>query len=152
MRTVLTYGTFDLFHVGHLRLLNRARDLGDRLIVGVSTDEFNAGKGKKTVVSFADRIEIVRSIKGVDEAFAESSWEQKIEDIQRYKVDTFVMGNDWAGKFDFLNEFCNVVYLPRTEDISSTSIKMVLWSLSESNIGALKKASETIAGIVASLE
>jgi glycerol-3-phosphate cytidylyltransferase len=151
-RTVLTYGTFDLFHVGHLRLLSRARELGDRLIVGVSTDEFNAGKGKKTVVGFHDRIEILRSIRYVDSAFAESSWEQKVEDIEKYQVDTFVMGHDWEGKFDFLSDKCKVVYLPRTEDISSTSLKMVLWTLSESHIESLRKASDTIAGIVASLE
>jgi glycerol-3-phosphate cytidylyltransferase len=151
-RTVLTYGTFDLFHIGHLRLLSRARDLGDRLIVGVSTDEFNVTKSKKTVVGFEDRIEIVRSVRYVDEAFAESSWEQKIEDIKRYNVDTFVMGRDWEGKFDFLKSSCHVVYLPRTDDISSTSLKLVLWSLSETHIDSLKRASETIAAIVASIE
>lgn len=152
MRTVLTYGTFDLFHVGHLRLLKRARDLGDRLVVGVSSDEFNSGKGKKTVVSFAERIEIVRSVRWVDEAFAETCWEQKVGDIHKYKVDTFAMGDDWHGKFDVLKEHCNVVYLPRTEDISSTSLKMVLWSLNEAHIRELKKASATIAEIVASVE
>jgi glycerol-3-phosphate cytidylyltransferase len=151
-RTVLTYGTFDLFHVGHLNLLRRARDLGDKLVVGVSTDEFNAGKSKKTVVAFEDRIAIVRSIRYVDEAFAESSWEQKSEDIQRYNVETFVMGVDWEGKFDSLSKSCRVVYLPRTEEISSTSLKLLLWGLSESHIQSLKSASETIAAIVASID
>lgn len=151
-RTVLTYGTFDLFHIGHLRLLSRARDLGDRLVVGVSTDEFNASKGKNTVIGFEDRIEIVRSLRFVDEVFAESTWEQKVEDMEKYNVDTFVMGRDWEGKFDFLKNSCHVVYLPRTEGISSTSLKLVLWSLSKSHIDSLKKASETIAAIVASIE
>jgi glycerol-3-phosphate cytidylyltransferase len=102
IRTVLTYGTFDLLHRGHLNLLRRAKDLGDRLIVGVSTNEFNESKGKKTIIDFEDRLEIVRSIRYVDEVFAESCWEQKIEDVRRLSANTFVMGDDWAGKFDFL--------------------------------------------------
>jgi len=126
LRTVLTYGTFDLFHVGHLNLLRRARSLGDRLIVGVSTDEFNLGKGKKTIISFEDRIEIVRSIGYVDAAFPELSWDQKIADIHKYRAATFVMGDDWAGKFDFLREHCNVIYVPRTVGISSSSIKVAM--------------------------
>jgi glycerol-3-phosphate cytidylyltransferase len=125
-RVVLTYGTFDLFHVGHLRLLMRARELGDRLLVGVSSDEFNAGKGKKTIIDFDDRIEIVRSIRCVDGAFAETCWEQKRTDIEKYGASALVMGNDWMGKFDDLKDMCEVLYLPRTVGISSTHLKKVL--------------------------
>lgn len=123
MRTVLTYGTFDLFHVGHLRMLRRARDLGDRLVVGVSTDEFTLTKGKAVVFGFADRLEIVGSIRYVDEVFAESTWEQKTADVSKYGADILVMGDDWTGKFDFLNAFCQVVYLPRTNGISTSELK-----------------------------
>lgn len=123
MKTVLTYGTFDLFHVGHLRLLERLKNLGDQLIVGVSTDEFNAIKGKQAVVSFEDRCKIIRSIRYVDMVFAENTWDQKIADISRYKVDVFGMGDDWLGHFDNLRNFCQVVYIPRTEGISSTILR-----------------------------
>ena len=123
MKRVITYGTFDLFHVGHLRLLKRARELGDYLIVGVSTDEFNRLKGKKSVFPFEERKEIVESIKFVDKVIAEENWEQKIDDIKKYKIDIFVMGDDWKGKFDFLKKYCEVIYLPRTENISSTLLK-----------------------------
>lgn len=121
--TVLTYGTFDLFHIGHLRLIERLRSLGDRLVIGISSDEFNAGKGKKAIIPYADRAAIVAAIKGVDVVFPEESWEQKASDIGLYGVDIFAMGDDWEGKFDFLNEFCRVVYLPRTAGISSTKIR-----------------------------
>jgi cytidyltransferase-related domain len=123
---VLTYGTFDLFHVGHLRLLERLRALGDRLIVGVSTDEFNARKGKKSAIAFEDRIEIVQALRCVDMAIPEDDWEQKPRDIERYSVTIFGMGDDWKGKFDDLSAYCNVVYLPRTEGISTTLIKQGL--------------------------
>jgi glycerol-3-phosphate cytidylyltransferase len=123
IRTVLTYGTFDLLHRGHLNLLRRAKGLGDRLVVGVSTNEFNESKGKKTIIDFEDRLEIVRSIRYVDEVFAESCWEQKIEDVRRLSANTFVMGDDWAGKFDFLKGACEVVYLPRTLGVSSTGLR-----------------------------
>jgi len=122
-RVVLTYGTFDLFHVGHLRLLERLRALGDHLIVAVSTDEFNAGKGKKSVISFYDRIEIVRGLKCVDLAIPETSWDQKPRDIVEHGVSIFGMGHDWTDKFDDLKAYCEVVYLPRTEGISTTHIK-----------------------------
>jgi glycerol-3-phosphate cytidylyltransferase len=138
-RIVLTYGTFDLFHIGHLNLLKRARALGDRLAVGVSTDEFNSEKGKETIIGFADRIEIVSALQCVDEVFPESSWDQKIADVRRFGADTFVMGDDWSGKFDFLKDSCNVVYLPRTKDISSTSLKMLISSLGHSPIPDFKK-------------
>jgi glycerol-3-phosphate cytidylyltransferase len=123
MRTVLTYGTFDLFHIGHLRILERARALGDRLVVGVSTDEFNATKGKTCVIPFAHRRDIVAALRCVDVAFPEDNWEQKVADIARFKADVFTMGDDWEGRFDFLRDHCEVVYLSRTRDISTTILK-----------------------------
>jgi glycerol-3-phosphate cytidylyltransferase len=126
MKTVLTYGTFDLFHIGHLNILKRARELGDKLIVAVSTDEFNATKGKTTLMPFEHRVELVRSVRFVDEVIAESNWEQKISDVQQHKVDVFVMGSDWQGKFDFLKPYCEVVYLPRTDNVSSTELKKAI--------------------------
>jgi glycerol-3-phosphate cytidylyltransferase len=122
-RRVLTYGTFDLLHVGHVRLLARARELGDHLTVGLSTDEFNALKGKKTAIAYEQRREILLSIRHVDDVFPETCWEQKITDIKKYLPDVFVMGDDWSGKFDHLKTFCEVVYLPRTVGISTTDIK-----------------------------
>lgn len=123
MTNVITYGTFDLLHKGHIKLLERAANLGDHLTVGLSTDEFNAIKGKKAYTSFADRKYILNAIKYVDEVIPENNWEQKVSDVKKYKIDTFVMGDDWKGKFDFLNEYCQVIYLPRTEGISTTKIK-----------------------------
>jgi len=126
MKKVITYGTFDMFHIGHLKLLQRLKDLGDELIVAVSTDEFNDIKGKKTLVPFEQRAEIVQNIKCVDMVIAEKSWEQKIEDIQKYDIDIFAIGDDWKGKFDFLKKYCEVIYLPRTKDISTTKLKKSL--------------------------
>jgi len=123
MKKVITYGTFDLFHYGHLRLLKRAKSMGDYLIVAVSTDEFNFIKNKKCTYPCFERMEIVKAIKYVDEVIPEDSWEQKIDDIKSNDIDVFVMGNDWEGKFDFLKEHCEVVYLDRTPDISSSGIK-----------------------------
>ena len=125
-KTVITYGTFDLFHIGHLRLLQRLKALGDKLIVAVSTDEFNELKGKKTVIPYEQRAEIVKNIKCVDMVIPEKNWEQKATDIKTLDVDIFAMGSDWEGKFDFLKEYCEVVYLPRTKDISSTQVKQEL--------------------------
>ena len=150
-RIVITYGTYDLFHIGHLRLLNRLRELGDSLIVGVSTDEFNAQKNKKSIIRFEDRIEIVRSLKCVDMAIPESSWDQKASDIRKYGVSVFGMGHDWEGKFDHLSEHCEVVYLPRTENISSTQIKQALAVVDHSHIDELKKALDIISNIVGQL-
>lgn len=126
MKTILTYGTFDLFHIGHLRLLERLSKMGDKLIVGISTDEFNELKGKKSIISFEDRAQIVGAIKFVDEVIAERSWEQKIEDIKAHNVSVFAIGDDWAGQFDHLKAHCEVAYLSRTEGISSTQLKDTL--------------------------
>lgn len=124
MKKVITYGTFDLFHIGHLNLLRRAKELGDYLIVAVSSDEFNLKeKGKVCQIRDMDRMEIVKAIRYVDEVILEESWDQKVKDVQKYDVDVFVMGDDWEGKFDFLKEYCDVVYLPRTQGISSTQLK-----------------------------
>ena len=125
-KIVITYGTFDMFHIGHLKLLQRLKNLGDKLIVAVSTDKFNEIKGKKTLIPFNQRALIVENIKCVDMVIAENDWEQKAQDIKKYNVDIFAMGNDWEGKFDFLNEYCKVVYLPRTEKISTTQLKLEL--------------------------
>lgn len=128
MKTVITYGTFDILHIGHINLLRRARNLGDRLIVGLSTDEFNAKKHKTSLLDYANRRVVLEAIRHVDLVIPENTWEQKIDDVQNYKVDLFVIGDDWEGEFDFLREFCEVKYLSRTEDISSTSIKQALIS------------------------
>ena len=125
-KTIITYGTFDMFHIGHLRLLQRLKDMADELIVAVSTDEFNKGKGKKVMIPYEQRAEIVANIKCVDRVIPEESWEQKVDDIKKYSVDIFAIGNDWEGKFDFLKEYCEVVYLPRTKDISTTQLKKSL--------------------------
>lgn len=125
-KTIITYGTFDMFHIGHLKLLQRLSKLGDKLIVAVSTDEFNDGKGKKTLIPYEQRAEIVSNIKCVDLVIAEKSWEQKIEDIKKYEVDIFAIGDDWEGKFDFLKDYCEVIYLSRTQDISTTKLKKSL--------------------------
>jgi glycerol-3-phosphate cytidylyltransferase len=125
MKRVLTYGTFDLLHHGHIRLLQRAKALGDYLVVAVSTDEFNAGKGKKAYHDYALRKEVLESIRYVDLVIPESSWDQKIDDVKRYAIDVVVMGDDWAGsdRFDYLKDYCELVFLPRTEGVSTTDIK-----------------------------
>lgn len=147
-RTVLTYGTFDLFHIGHLRLIERLAAMGDRLIVGVSTDEFNATKGKTSVVSYEDRADIVSSIKGVDLVLPEEGWDQKARDIEDNDVDVFVMGDDWKGKFDHLGELCEVVYLPRTQGISSTAIKQMLSAFDPVHLDELQSAVTTLTNLL----
>jgi len=142
--TILTYGTFDMFHIGHLKLLKRLSLLGDKLIVAVSTDEFNEIKGKKTIIPYAQRAEIVEAIKYVDMVIPENDWQQKVTDIQKYNVDTFAMGHDWEGKFDELKEYCEVVYLPRTEGISTTALKEQLKQISEINIEDINRAFEIL--------
>ncbi len=148
MKTILTYGTFDLFHIGHLRLLQRLRAHGDRLVVGVSTDEFNQLKGKKTVVPFSDRIQIVQALGCVDLAIPETCWEQKASDIKQHGVSIFGMGSDWEGRFDDLKTYCEVLYLPRTEGISSTHIRKTLKILDQTHVGELKHALDLISSIV----
>ena len=127
MRKVITYGTFDLLHAGHINLLRRAKELGDYLIVVVSTDEFNWNeKQKKCYFSYVESKKLVEAVRYVDLVIPEENWDQKISDVKEYHVDTFVMGDDWKGKFDFLKDYCEVVYLPRTEGISTTKIKQDL--------------------------
>lgn len=123
MKKVITYGTYDLLHVGHINLLRRAKDLGDYLLVVLSTDEFNALKHKTAYHSYDDRKAILEAIRYVDEVIPEVSWDQKIKDVIDNEIDVFVMGHDWEGQFDFLKDYCEVVYLPRTEKISTTKIK-----------------------------
>lgn len=128
MKRILTYGTFDLLHYGHIRLLKRAKALGDYLIVAVSTEEFNELKGKKTYHNYETRKKMLEAIRYVDLVIPEENWEQKINDVREFHVDTVVMGSDWAGsdKFEYLNDYCEVVYLDRTEGISTTKIKQDL--------------------------
>jgi dTDP-4-dehydrorhamnose 3,5-epimerase len=125
-KTVLTYGTFDLLHYGHIEILKRASKLGKRLIVGLSTDEFNLIKGKECKIPYKKRKELLESIAFVDEVIPESNWDQKPLDIKKHNADVFVMGDDWKGEFDTLKEFCEVVYLPRTIDISTSILKKVM--------------------------
>lgn len=125
MKRVLTYGTFDLLHYGHIRLLERAKKLGDYLIVALSTDEFNAIKGKKAYHDYKTRKKMLEALRYVDLVIPEESWKQKIDDVKNYKVDIVVMGSDWSGsdKFDYLKEYCELVFLDRTEGISTSKIK-----------------------------
>ena len=122
MRKVITYGTFDLLHYGHINLLRRARELGDYLIVALSTNEFNRIKGKECYFSYDERRKLLESIRYVDLVIPEESWEQKVNDVIEYKVDVFVMGDDWEGEFDFLKQHCRS-YLPRTPEVSTTKSK-----------------------------
>lgn len=133
MKTVITYGTFDLLHYGHIEILRRSKELaeGGKLIVAISSDEFNAIKGKKSHMPYEKRKELVEAIRYVDEVIPEQNWEQKKNDVKDHEVDLFVMGNDWQGKFDELKEFCEVVYLERTPSISSTAIKRIIAELEE---------------------
>ncbi len=122
-QTVITFGTFDVLHVGHIRVLNRAAEYGDRLVVGVSSDALNfSKKGRNPVFSQDERLEIVANLHVVDQVFVEESLEQKREYVEKYAADVLVMGDDWEGKFDFLNDICKVVYLPRTPSVSTTAI------------------------------
>lgn len=124
MKRIITYGTFDLLHYGHINLLRRAKQLGDYLIVALSTDEFNwSSKQKKCYFDYEKRKALLEAVRFVDLVIPEENWEQKAEDIGLYHVDAFVMGDDWAGKFDSLQEHCEVIYLERTPEISTTQIK-----------------------------
>ena len=128
MKRVLTYGTYDLLHYGHIRLLKRAKALGDYLVVAISTDEFNAIKGKKSYHNYETRKEMLEAVRYVDLVIPEDNWEQKVQDVLDYKIDIVVMGSDWAGsdRFEYLKDYCEVVYLDRTKGISTTQIKREL--------------------------
>lgn len=143
MIKVITYGTFDLFHKGHLELLRRARGLGDHLTVAVSTNEFNNLKGKNCLYSYEDRSSIVKAIKFVDKVIPETSWDQKINDIESNDIDILVMGDDWISKFDYLQDKCKVIYLSRTVGVSTTLIKKRIKELgyesSHNNFGILPR-------------
>lgn len=127
-RIVISYGTYDLFHYGHVQILKRMKQMGDKLIIGCSSDGFNDLKGKKSFFNYQERSAILSSCKYVDLVFPEERWEQKIDDINRYKANLFVMGDDWEGKFDFIESKtnCSVLYLSRTIGVSSTNIKLAL--------------------------
>ena len=129
LKKVITYGTFDTLHFGHIRLLERAKTLGDYLIVGLSSDEFNAEKGKMSHFSYAKRKSFLEAIRFVDEVIPEHNWEQKPHDIINHQIDIFTMGDDWTGEFDFLSDYCKVHYLSRTPAISSTLIKANITNL-----------------------
>ena len=134
MRRVITYGTFDLLHYGHINLLRRAKELGDYLIVALSTDEFNWNeKHKKSFFTYEQRKKLLESIRYVDLVIPEEKWDQKRSDVKEYHIDTFVIGDDWTGKFDFLSDLCEVVYLPRTPEISTTQIKDALKGTKKDN-------------------
>ena len=126
MKRIITYGTFDLLHYGHINLLKRARAMGDYLIVALSTDDFNLQKGKSCFFSFDERRQLLESVRYVDLVIREECWEQKARDIALYQIDTLVMGDDWRGRFDTLAPRCEVVYLERTPEISTTKIKKEL--------------------------
>lgn len=135
MIRVITFGTFDLFHIGHVRILERARALGDRLTVGISTDDLNfVKKAKRPIHSESDRRDIVAALKCVDEVFYEHSLDLKAEYIERYRADKLVMGHDWEGKFDDMRTYCDVIYLPRTEGISTTEVKQRVTFLYSSGV------------------
>lgn len=151
-KTILTYGTFDLLHVGHLNMLERLKALGDRLIVGVSTDEFNQQKGKQSVYSFEERSRIVNALECVDEVIPETCWEQKISDIQSHNVAIFGIGEDWRGEFSELAEYCEVVYLPRTPSISSTEVKKSLTSFNDERIKEIKAGLDSVLNIIKAIE
>ena len=127
MRRVITYGTYDLLHYGHIELLRRAKQYGDYLIVALSTDEFNKLKNKKSYYNYEQRKMMLESIRYVDLVIPENNWEQKVDDVKTFKVDTFLMGHDWEGEFDFLKDECEVIYLKRTEGISTTQIRKELY-------------------------
>lgn len=125
MKRVLTYGTFDMLHYGHINLLRRARALGDYLVVALSTDEFNLEKGKRCYFSYEERKQLLEAVRYVDLVIPEESWEQKADDVREYHIDVVAMGDDWKGskRFEYLRDLCDVVYLPRTPEISTTQIK-----------------------------
>lgn len=150
--TILTYGTFDMLHVGHVRLLQRLHEVADRVIVGVSSDAFNSSKGKRAMLSEEDRLEIVSSLRYVHHSFLESSWEQKEVDIARFGADAIAMGDDWIGRFDHLRSHCAVLYLPRTEGVSSSALRATMAPLLADRVGALKDALDAVSALLANFE
>ncbi|MFT2091410.1 adenylyltransferase/cytidyltransferase family protein [Paraglaciecola sp. 2405UD69-4] len=152
MKTIITYGTFDLLHVGHVNLLERLRALGDKLIVGVSTDEFNLLKGKQCIYGYAERARIVGALGCVDLVIPENNWSQKSGDIKKYNIDLFGIGADWQGKFDELQTLCEVIYLPRTPSISTTSLKKALSQIDSEAIQKIKQGLDGVLDIVKALE
>lgn len=144
MKNIITYGTFDMFHIGHLNLLRKLKTMGSHLIVGVSTDEFNLLKGKKTLIPYEQRAAIVGAIEYVDLVIPEKSWEQKQTDIATHKVDIFAIGDDWTGQFDFLKNSCEVMYLERTKNISTTDLKRSLKKFLSIKQEDLQKAFEVM--------
>lgn len=151
MKVVITYGTFDLFHVGHIRLLKRLRALGDELVVGISTDEFNLSKGKQSFFSYEERAEILESCKYVSKVFPENNWQQKRDDIKNNEASIFAMGDDWAGEFDDLKDLCQVIYLPRTEGISTTDIKSTFSQLDTDELDKIESSLHDVITLVKSL-
>ncbi len=152
MTTVITYGTFDLIHIGHLNLLERLADMGDELIVAVSTDKFNQIKGKQCLYSYEERARIVGALKCVDKVIPEDSWQQKEQDIQINNADIFGIGSDWEGKFDHLQSLCKIVYLPRTPTISTTQLKQSLSKIDPAAIQKIKQGLDGVLDIVKALE
>ena len=152
MKTIITYGTFDLLHIGHVKMLQRLKDMGDKLIVGVSTDEFNSIKGKQSLYSYAERSEIVGALRYVDKVVPEKDWQQKLLDIQKYDVDIFGIGADWQGKFDDLKSHCKVVYLPRTPSISTTDLKKALSKIDSAAIQQIKSGLDSVLNLVKAIE
>lgn len=152
MTTVLTYGTFDLLHIGHLNLLERLAERGDRLVVGVSSDEFNSSKGKKSLFNYQERSRLLGALSCVDEVFPEHSWEQKLDDIKHYQANVFGMGSDWQGKFDHLKPHCEVIYLPRTQNVSSTDLKRSLSQLDRKTVRKLKQGMDSLLDIIKAIE
>ncbi len=152
MKTIITYGTFDLLHVGHVNMLERLAELGDKLIVGVSTEEFNMEKGKHSIYSYAERAKIVEALRCVDQVIAEHDWQQKVKDIKQYQIDIFGIGADWQGKFDELSSHCEVVYLPRTPSISTTDLKKALSKIDGATIQQIKNGLDSLLDLVKAIE
>jgi glycerol-3-phosphate cytidylyltransferase len=152
MKTIITYGTFDLLHVGHVNMLKRLAELGDKLIVGVSTDQFNLEKGKHSIYSYAERAKIVEALRCVDQVIAEHDWQQKVKDIEQYQIDIFGIGADWQGKFDQLSSHCEVVYLPRTPSISTTDLKKALSKIDGATIQQIKNGLDSVLDLVKAIE
>ncbi len=151
-KRVITYGTFDMFHIGHLELLKRMKTLASEVVVAVSTDEFNEIKGKKTIIPYDQRAQIIDALVYVDKVIPENNWEQKVDDISHHSIDLFVMGDDWKGTFDFLKKHCDVLYLPRTGGISSSKLKTSLDTLSSINTDEINQAFEILKRIKENLE